>query len=129
MIITLTQGEMEIAVRQYMAGTFPALDIDSADVAINSDGEAEIAVVATGDAPAKPQLKPKAKTTGRSRKKAEPVVEAAPEETTVTETVEVSEPIEAAVETTISVEEAAEATVPFGLEDTTSSPAKSLFSQ
>jgi hypothetical protein len=127
MIITLTQGEMELAVRQYMAGTFPALDIDSADVAINDNGEAEIAVVTNSDKPvtlAKPKT---AKTNGRSRKKAEPVVEAV-EEDTVVETIEASEPVEVVAET-ISVDEPTEATVPFGLEDTTSSPAKSLFLQ
>jgi hypothetical protein len=127
MIITLTQGEMELAVRQYMAGTFPALDIDSADVAINDNGEAEIAVVTNSDKPVTPAKPKTAKTNGRSRKKAEPVVEAV-EEDTVVETIEASEPVEVVAET-ISVDEPTEATVPFGLEDTTSSPAKSLFLQ
>lgn len=70
MHITLTQDEISVAVREYMNTNFPTLDIGSADIQINEDGEAEIAVAsATKETP-----KTSAKRTTRKKvqaKKAE----------------------------------------------------------
>lgn len=120
---------MEVAVRQYMASTFPALDINSADVSINEDGEAEIAV-STGETKATAAPKKVAQSNGRARKKAEAKPEAV--EATVEETVTVevaAEDVPASETITVTEPTTDEATVPFGLEDTSIKPARSLFTQ
>jgi len=65
MHITLTQDEISVAVYDYMKANFPSLDVSTADIEINEDGEAEISVnsQATATTPKK------ATTTKRSTRK------------------------------------------------------------
>ena len=65
MHITLTQDEISVAVYDYMKANFPSLDVSTADIEINEDGEAEISV----NSQATPTTPKKATTTKRSTRK------------------------------------------------------------
>ena len=49
MHITLTQDEISVAVANYMQTNFQTLDVSSADISINENGEAEIAIVSKAE--------------------------------------------------------------------------------